>query len=114
MALLQELKPPELQGESLLFEKVYRDWGTGILTRNMPLKEKKVESADAFPGRVAAGEVKVSPGYDVSVVSVHAPTIEGRVFPYLTEIFDEIERTVGKQMFIVGGDLNSARLAGKV
>jgi len=46
--------------------------------------------------------------------SIHAPIINGRVFPYLGRIFDDIERTVSGKTFIVGGDLNTARLAEKV
>ena len=50
----------------------------------------------------------------MAVVSLHGPIIGGRVFPYLSEMFDEVERLVRNMSFIVGGDLNSARLAEKV
>ena len=112
LALLQEVSPPKLQeDECMLFKTVNRGWGTAIYIRNMPLKELRIER---YPGRVAAAELKVSSSRRVAVVSVHAPIIKGRVFPYLAEIFDEIESVVGKRTFIVGGDLNSARLAEKV
>ena len=112
LALLQEVSPPELQeDEYILFKTVNRDWGTALYTRNMSLEELRIEG---YPGRVAAAQLEVSARRRVAAVSVHVPIIKGRVFPYLAEIFDEIESVVGKQTFIVGGDLNSARLAENV
>ena len=112
LALLQEVSPPELQeDEYILFKTVNRDWGTALYARNTPLEELRIEE---YADRVAAAQLQVSTGQGIAAVSVHAPIIEGRVFPYLAEIFDEIESVVGKRTFIVGGDLNSARLAEKV
>ena len=112
LALLQEVSPPELQEEeNILFKTVNRDWGTAIYTRNIPLKELIIKR---YQSRVAAARLKISSSRRIDAVSVHAPIIKGRVFPYLAEIFDEIESVVGKHTFIVGGDLNSARLAEKV
>jgi exonuclease III len=45
------------------------------------------------------------------VASIHAPIIKGRVFPHLSTIFDELELLFAGRTAIVGGDLNSARLA---
>jgi len=77
----------------------------------MPFEELTFKT---YPERVAAAQVEISSGEKVVVVSVHAPIIRNRVFPYLDQIFDEIESLVGNRAFVVGGDLNTARLAEEV
>jgi endonuclease/exonuclease/phosphatase family metal-dependent hydrolase len=113
IALLQEVNQPELcDGEQILFRKVHQNWGTAVYTRNILLKEFSIESR--YPGRTAAAQVKLREDQKTIVISIHAPIIEGRVFPYLEEIFQEIEEAVIGKTFIIGGDLNTARLAEKV
>ena len=70
--------------------------------------------AEEYPGRVSMASFKIAAEQEIMAVSVHAPIINGRVFPYLGKIFDEIEKIVSGRTFIVGGDLNTARLAEKV
>ena len=112
VALLQEVSPPELErNEYLLLKNIHQNWGTALYTRNRTLEELKI---DSYPGRVAAAQLDLSAKRRIVAVSVHAPIIEGRVFPYLDEIFDEIESALGNLTFIVGGDLNTARLAERV
>jgi len=112
LALLQEVSHPELlEGENMLLKSISRRWGTAIYTRNMQIEELDFEG---YPGRVAVAELQTSTMQKLVAVSVHAPIINGRVFPYLSEIFDQIEEIVSGRMFIVGGDLNTARLAEKV
>lgn len=112
LALLQEVNPPELlESENVVFKFVSGDWGTALYSRNVPLKELRFEG---YSGRVVAAQLEIAAGRRVAAVSIHAPIIEGRVFPYLAEIFDKVECVVGEGTFIVGGDLNSARLAEEV
>ncbi|MBA7641954.1 hypothetical protein ES703_49640 [subsurface metagenome] len=111
LALLQEVKPPLLnEGERLLFKPVHGGWGTATYSRCSPLVELGFVG---YPGRVATAQLECS-GVKINAASIHAPIIEGRVFPHLDRIFDEIEALMGAMTFIVGGDLNSARLAEKV
>jgi exonuclease III len=113
LALLQEAGPAKLDSnEYLAFKKVHQDWGTALYTRNMQLEELAIE--EEYPGRVSAASFEIAPNQKAIAVSVHAPIIEGYVFPHLDKIFDEIERLVSGKTFIVGGDLNTARLAEKV
>jgi len=112
LALLQEVSPPRLQkNECVLLNVVQERWGTALYTRDIPLEKLTFRT---YPERVAAAQLESSSAEKVVVVSVHAPIIKNRVFPYLDQIFDEIESLVGDQAFIVGGDLNTARLAEKV
>lgn len=113
LALLQEVSPIELRdNEYMLFKKVHQNWGTALYTRNIPLEELTL--ATKYPDRVAAALLRISAEREVAAVSIHAPIINGCVFPYLSEIFAEIEKTISGKTFIVGGDLNTARLAEKV
>jgi len=109
--LREEVKPPLLnEGERLLFKPVHGGWGTATYSRCSPLVELGFVG---YPGRVATAQLECS-GVKINAASIHAPIIEGRVFPHLDRIFDEIEALMGAMTFIVGGDLNSARLAEKV
>jgi exonuclease III len=113
LALLQEVGPTSLdKNEYFTLKKVHQNWGTALYTRNMTLEELAI--AEEYPGRVSAASFEITPNQKAIAVSVHAPIIEGYVFPHLDRIFDEIERMVSGKTFIVGGDLNTARLAEKV
>ncbi len=43
--------------------------------------------------------------------SLHAPILGNRVFPHLAHLFGDIEQAFAGRTAIVGGDLNTARLA---
>jgi len=109
LALLQEVKPPEwVSPDALLFEEITRGWGTAIYAPSLTISKREIP---IHPGRVAAATVTVGPEKDVFVASVHAPIINSRVFPHLADIFSQLESMSSDQSAIVGGDLNSARLA---
>ena len=113
LALLQEVSPSKLNNnEFLLFRQIHQNWGTALYTRNISLEE--LQFANEYPGRVSGACFKTAAEQEIMAASIHAPIINGRVFPYLGRIFDDIERTVSGKTFIVGGDLNTARLAEKV
>ncbi len=109
LALLQEVSHPKLiAGEYFVLRPVHGNWGTAVYTRNMPTEELAFEG---YSGRVVIAEIETSAAQKLVVASVHAPIIDGRVFPYLSEIFGKIEEIASKRSFVVGGDLNTARLA---
>ena len=112
IALLQEVCPPPLEdGEALLFEEIRNGWGTALYGKGVSLNKVSLEG---YPGRVAAALVQMQGEQVFYAASVHAPIIERRVFPHLDNIFDGIEAAFSKGTFVIGGDLNSARLAEKV
>jgi endonuclease/exonuclease/phosphatase family metal-dependent hydrolase len=111
IALLQEVKPPELQSdEALVFRPVHREWGTAVYACGLTLQELIIPR---YPGRVAAAITHIH-GREIALASVHAPIIGGRVFPHLNFIFDELETALKNRATIIGGDLNSARLCEEV
>ena len=108
IALLQEVRPPPMNpGEEVVFEGIAGGWGTAIYSTVGPLASGVYPR---YPGRIAGAHVDLD-GSSVALASVHAPIIENRVFPHLANIFDDIEAELGGDTFVVGGDLNSARLA---
>ena len=112
LALLQEVSPPKRgENEYLLFKNVHGSWGTALYSRDMPLEELPFRTHSE---RVAIAKIELRTGQEIVVASIHAPIIKHRVFPYLDRIFDEIESRVDERAFIVGGDLNTARLAEEV
>lgn len=110
IALLQETTIPELaKNESVVFSSVRKPWGTAIYTKGIGLKAIPTATN---PPRVAAAALELAiDGEPLHAVSIHAPVIGGRVFPHLTSIFGEVQRLVEAYPAIVGGDLNTARLA---
>lgn len=112
MALLQETRPPSLEiNERIILGKIHQGWGTAIYLRD--LQPNSVLKFGQYPNRTVVTSVLLPSSKVVFVVSIHAPIINGRVFPYLTEIFNDIEGELAAKSCIVGGDLNSARLAEK-
>ncbi len=111
IALLQEVKIPDPRAdENIVFCPVHRDWGTAIYARGLSLHELAIPR---YPGRVAAATARIH-ARELALASVHAPIINGRVFPHLSLIFDELESALKAHSTIVGGDLNSARLCEQV
>ena len=112
LAFLQEVKPPSwVPRRTLLFQEIVRGWGTVIYAPSLALLKKDFS---LHPGRVATASIALSDGLSLFVASIHAPIINGRVFPHLANIFAELESYHDSNSVIVGGDLNSARLAEKV
>ena len=111
LALLQEVKPPNLENQEYFnFEPIHGGWGTALYSRGLPLERCTFKG---YPSRVVLARCQVK-GFELITASIHAPIIKRRVFPHLEKIFDEIEDIAGERTFIVGGDLNSARLAEQV
>jgi exonuclease III len=62
----------------------------------------------SYPGRVIAAEITQ---LGLLLISIHAPIDEyGYIMPHLLPIFDGVKEVTRGKKFIVGGDLNSARL----
>lgn len=110
IALLQETKPVEPQdADVLLFREIRQGWGTAVYARGLELEDVPYEGE--YPGRVVVAKASLADGTELYLASIHAPIISGRVFPYLSRIIDKVEESVSGKTAIVGGDLNSARLA---
>lgn len=112
IAFLQEVRPPSwIPHQGLLFKEYTRGWGTALFAPSLTLQEKDFS---LHPGRVVAASIILGKGLPLFVASIHAPIINDRVFPHLNEIFAELESHLTSISGVVGGDLNSARLAEKV
>lgn len=112
LAFLQEVKPPSwIPRHTLLLQEIVRGWGTVIYAPSLTLSKRDFS---LHPGRVVTASVALNTGLSLFVASIHAPIINGRVFPHLANIFAELESCHDSNSIIVGGDLNSARLAEKV
>ena len=112
LAFLQEVRPPSwVPRHTLLFEQVTRGWGTAIYAPSVALSK---EAFSLYPGRVAVASTVLNDERSVLVASIHAPIIDGRVFPHLANILAELESKHDSHSAVIGGDLNSARLAEKV
>lgn len=112
LAFLQKVKPPSwIPNRALLFEEVTRGWGTAIFA---PFLTFTKEVFSHYPGRVASASIALNKTKSLFVASIHAPIIDGRVFPHLAMILSELESMSAGHSAIIGGDLNSARLAEKV
>lgn len=112
IALLQEVKPPSwLPRYAIVFEEITRGWGTAIYTSSLPLSRGYLSS---YPGRVALASTMLDGDFPLFIASIHAPIIKGHVFPHLNNIFAELESNGHVCNTVIGGDLNSARLAEKV
>jgi hypothetical protein len=86
-------------------------WGSGIWTRTLPLEQHSLAGYPGRPGRVVGATTTRPDGTSLLLVCVHAPVINGTIFPYLETVFCELDATLAGQCGIIGGDLNTARLA---
>lgn len=113
VALLQETSIPTLRDdERVIFKLIRGAWGTAVYARGADLQELP---AQRHPTRVAAAVLRMpATEGEIRIASIHAPIINGRVFPYLSNIFDELETMFAGHTATLGGDLNSARLAESV
>lgn len=112
IALLQEVKLPAwLPRHTIVFEEITRGWGTAIYTPSLHLSQ---DYLSRYPGRVALASTMLDADFPLLIASIHAPIINGRVFPHLNNIFVELESREHACSAVIGGDLNSARLAEKV
>lgn len=113
LALLQEVREvPLAEGETRVFRQAWRSWGTAVVARNLYLEP--VEIAVDLEGRTGYVVGARCAGDGVApfvAVSVHAPILHGVVAPYLERILTAVEAAVEGNRFVVGGDLNSGRLA---
>ena len=109
LAFLQEVKVPSwVPPENVLFEEITQQRATAIYAPSLPLSKK---AFSLYQGRVVAADVTVNRERSLFAASIHAPIINGRVFPHLAKIFAELESTRDGHSAVIGGDLNSARLA---
>lgn len=117
LALLQETMPSNYLEEygGVLWQPIQHPsgWGSGIYCPKGELEEIPFGPRQ-YRGRVVAAEFNSTSGDDLVVVSIHVPTLDGWAYPYIEEIFDQIQPHIHGRRFIVGGDLNSCRLFDEV
>jgi hypothetical protein len=82
-------------------------WGSAILSRVGSLE---VDWKKQSGGAAIVAHCTVPYLGSVSIASVHARIVDGRVIPALRLTFDALRNHLGDR-FIVGGDLNTARAA---
>jgi endonuclease/exonuclease/phosphatase family metal-dependent hydrolase len=114
VALLQETVPPSwVEGEcevAAVQAWPTKPWCTAIITpRGCPLSPMQLQVEG---GRVLAGTADLDDG-PLTLVSIHARLIppENRVVPALERTFRALEPHLKDRAFVVGGDLNSTRVA---
>lgn len=112
IALLQEVRPPVMkEGEHIVFCERHNGWGTAIYSKKLVLVQ--VQLCASYPNRVAGAVASLGNGRMLHLASIHAKS-SPRVFPELSNIVDEIKTAFVSKSAVVGGDLNSARLAEEV
>ena len=110
IAFLQETQAPKIaEDEEFVFREVHQSWGTAIYCRGIRVIREII--MPRYSERIAAAEVELGQNKSVFIASIHAPIIRNRVFPHMDNIFTDIETTFSDNPSLIGGDLNSARLA---
>ena len=108
IALLQEVVPSdELEESGRVLWKVEKgnSFGSAIYLKSGVLKSVEFGS---YPGRVIAAEVT---HLDLLLISIHAPIDQyGYIMPNLQPIFAAVKDLSMDRKFVVGGDMNTARL----
>lgn len=111
VALLQEtVLPPSIDRRyETRFTQAWdgKPWGSAILARNCELS---TVWKDNTRGAVHLATCTGSPLGVLSIATIHARIIHGRVIPALTATFEDLVPQLDKR-FLVGGDLNTARAA---
>ena len=113
IALLQETVIPEegMPGYSHTFTRAWDGmaWGSAVLSRVGDMQPRW--EADRL-GAVLVVDLSIRGIGPLSVASIHARIIDRRVIPSLRTTLNELMKHLSSS-FIVGGDLNTARAAGK-
>lgn len=108
VALLQETVPSdELEESGRILWKVAKGtpFGSAIYLRSGELNPVTFGS---YPGKFIAAEVTQ---LNLLLISIHAPIDGyGYIMPNLQPIFDAVKKITKSKRFVVGGDLNAARL----
>ena len=91
----------------MVFRELNRGWGTAIYSRNIPFDE--IPLCEKYPGHAVGVAASLQNGERLYLASIHGyPDL---AFPRLAHIMAEILETFAGRSMIVGGDLNTARLA---
>jgi exonuclease III len=111
LALVQEVRRPPDRLKNVLWKMVGRTgWGTAVFAKDLALQELRLQ---AHLGRIVAARVVVDGGRQITVASLHAPVRNGRVIPNLRLMMEMLQPFLAPGSFMIGGDLNTCRLAEK-
>jgi exonuclease III len=115
--LLQEAMPPlDRRTETCLWKEIggRRNWGSGVLTKNLALKE--IDIKNDYPGSLVVTDIILPDGSILVVISMYglmdehgyAITTLHRMLSDLTHLIDGKFRAGGRPKIILGGDLNAS------
>ena len=119
IALLQEAFPPvERRNEFCLWREIKEKkghWGSGVLTKGLPLAEVPLKRND-YPGALVVADVALPDTTQLVVISAYgqldehgyAITTLHRMLSDLTHLLDGKLRAGGRLKVIIGGDLNAS------
>lgn len=118
ITLVQESAPPTThQNEFCVWREIggNRKWGSGVLTKRLPVTEFKLERND-YPGALTVADVILPDNSTLVVVSAYGQmdkngysiTTLHRMLSDLTHLFNGELRKGGKPKIILGGDLNAS------
>jgi exonuclease III len=110
IALLQEVSTNEPESPHFVRHEIHsRHWGTGILTKDIPLQPSLITST-SHPGTITAAQINPSGEAPITFISLyglmenrHSITTLHRIFSDLTPI---LART--RKRLILGGDFNAS------
>lgn len=116
--LVQEARPDKdlLDNSKLIWTEIggNRNWGSGVYSKNYPIKEIKFENN--FIGSVVASEVEIAPKNKLIFISLYALMKkingQGNSIANLHGIFSDLTELLGNKEYkgriIVGGDFNAS------
>jgi endonuclease/exonuclease/phosphatase family metal-dependent hydrolase len=117
ITLVQESVPPiERQKEFCVWREIggKRKWGSGVLTKGLPVTEIKLDRND-YLGALTVADVTLPDDSTLVVVSLYGQMEHGysittlhRILSDLTLLFEGELRRGGRPKVILGGDLNAS------
>ena len=122
VALLQEARLPgsakssiealaDADGTVLSAGASSRGWGSAVYVRSGAIHELPSAGFEGKPGYCIAVEYRQAGGSAFAFASLHAPTVP-TVFPRLDDCIRDLEtRYAASHLLVMGGDLNTARVA---
>jgi endonuclease/exonuclease/phosphatase family metal-dependent hydrolase len=110
-ALFQEVSPPpNIDPKRLVWQPIPgRHWGSAIYAAD-GIELTPLEIQHTYPGWVAAADARKSDGSSLTVISLHAPIVDGYSIAPLHRILSDLTTTLDRRRsrVILGGDFNAS------
>jgi endonuclease/exonuclease/phosphatase family metal-dependent hydrolase len=111
LALLQEVsQPPDIDAKRLVWQPISgRRWGSAIYAKE-GIELTPLDIDHTYPGWVTAADARREDGSSVTVISLHAPIIDGYSIAPLHHILSDLTTTLDRRRshIILGGDFNAS------